>query len=88
MDSEGAIKRRRRGDVLEDAILDAAWDVLSEGGHGAFTLDAVARRARTSRTVLARRWDDRAALMKAALWKRGREEDEDALDTGSLRNDA
>ncbi|WP_143338177.1 TetR/AcrR family transcriptional regulator [Demequina sp. NBRC 110054] len=87
MDSEGAIKRRRRGDVLEDAILDAAWDVLSEGGHGAFTLDAVARRAHTSRTVLARRWDDRAALMKAALWKRGREEDEGALDTGSLRND-
>lgn len=73
--------------MLEDAILDAAWDVLSEGGYPAFTLDAVARRAHTSRTVLARRWDSRATLLAATVAHQAQREAGEPMDTGTLRND-
>jgi AcrR family transcriptional regulator len=58
---------RRRGAALEEAILDAAWAVLSERGYGEMTLDAVARCAGTSRPVLHRRWPSRVKLATAAL---------------------
>ena len=87
MNPAEGVKRRRRGATLDEAILDAAWQVLSEGGYAAFTLDAVARRAHTSRTVLARRWEDRSALLAATVARQGRLEQGAAVDTGSLRND-
>jgi AcrR family transcriptional regulator len=62
-----AKKGRRRGDTLEAAILDAAWEELVETGYSSFTVEAVAKRAGTSRTVLARRWPSRADLAVAAL---------------------
>lgn len=58
---------RRRGTRLEEAILDAAWAELVEGGYSSFTMEAVALRARTSRPVLYRRWPDRGELAIAAL---------------------
>jgi len=58
---------RRRGTVLEDAILDAAWIELSEKGYAALTLESVAQRAGTSRPVLSRRWPSRIQLASAAL---------------------
>jgi AcrR family transcriptional regulator len=63
----GEITERRRGLVLEDAILDAAWAELSEQGYAAMTLEAVAKRAGTSRPVLHRRWPSRVKLATAAL---------------------
>jgi AcrR family transcriptional regulator len=63
----GAITERRRGSVLEDAILAAAWAELSEQGYAAMTLEAVAKRAGTSRPVLHRRWPSRVKLATAAL---------------------
>lgn len=45
---------RRRGTALEDAILDAAWADLTELGYADMTLESVAKRAGTSRPVLAR----------------------------------
>jgi AcrR family transcriptional regulator len=62
-----AIRERRRGAALEDAILDAAWAELSEQGYAAMTLEAVAKRAGTSRPVLHRRWPSRVKLATAAL---------------------
>ena len=62
-----AIRERRRGAPLEDAILDAAWAELSEQGYAAMTLEAVAKRAGTSRPVLHRRWPSRVKLATAAL---------------------
>jgi AcrR family transcriptional regulator len=79
--------RRRRGQELEDAILDAAWEQLLEGGYGNFTVDAVAERAGTSRSVVYRRWDDRDALVSAAIAFGLRRSRVDAPDTGSLRED-
>ena len=47
---------RRRGQALEDAILDAAWDVLETGGWSGFTFGAVAERAHSSTARLYRLW--------------------------------
>jgi hypothetical protein len=49
-------KTRRRGDALEHALLDAAWDELQAVGYAGLTIEAVADRAGTSRAVLYRRW--------------------------------
>lgn len=61
------IGNRRRGGALVDAILSAGWRELNEHGYAALTLENVAKRAGTSRPVLARRWRTRAELMVAIL---------------------
>ncbi|MFH8249830.1 TetR/AcrR family transcriptional regulator [Microbacterium sp. B2969] len=78
---------RRRGKELEDAILAAGWAQLLNSGYYGFTIDAVAERAETSRSVIYRRWADRDELLKATLMfglNQGRTE---PPDTGSLRED-
>ncbi|WP_149194550.1 TetR/AcrR family transcriptional regulator [Luteimonas suaedae] len=67
MTATQATKSRRRGPALEKAILESAWAELAEKGYAALTMEAVAARAGTSRTVLARRWESRAALAMATL---------------------
>jgi AcrR family transcriptional regulator len=79
--------RRRRGQELEDALLDAAWEELVAGGYGSFTVDAVAMRAQTSRPVLYRRWTKREDLMLAAIRHRAMGDAGPIPDTGSLRGD-
>ncbi|HEX6353144.1 TetR/AcrR family transcriptional regulator [Actinophytocola sp.] len=79
-------RTRRRGTELEQAILDAAWAELSEVGYTALTIEAVAKRAGTSKPVIYRRWPSRAALVIAA-WA-GRQPISTAIpDLGSLRAD-
>lgn len=58
---------RRRGAALEADILDAAWAELASCGYTKLTMEAVAKRAKTSRPVLYRRWPDRAQLAVAAI---------------------
>jgi AcrR family transcriptional regulator len=60
-------KSRRRGLALEEAILAAAWAELAEHGYADMTLEAVAKRAGTSRPVLHRRWPTRMKLATAAI---------------------
>ncbi|MFI1994095.1 TetR/AcrR family transcriptional regulator [Actinoplanes sp. NPDC020271] len=79
---------RRRGAELEDAILDAAWDVLVEQGYPHFTYEAVAARAETSRPVLYRRWPQRDDLLLATLRKHWWSRPIPVPDTGNLRDDA
>jgi AcrR family transcriptional regulator len=78
---------RRRGKVLEDAVLDAAWSELLEGGYTSFTMEAVAARARTSRPVLYRRWPNRADLAVAAIRHLTRKHPVNVPNTGSVRGD-
>lgn len=78
---------RRRGAELENAILDAAWEQLVEGGVAGLTMDAVARRARTSKHVLYRRWESTGDLLRAAVRHYGENRDEFIPDTGTLRGD-
>jgi AcrR family transcriptional regulator len=78
---------RRRGAELEGAILDAAWTQLTENGYGAFTFEAVAARAGTSRPVLYRRWKDREQLMIATIVHERAKNPVEIPDTGNLRDD-
>ncbi|UBU11398.1 TetR/AcrR family transcriptional regulator [Nonomuraea gerenzanensis] len=85
-DGGATVPARRRGARLEDALLDAAWDVLLEHGYHGFTYEAVASRAGTSRPVLYRRWPHHHDLLLATLARYWRPIE--VPDTGSLREDA
>ena len=80
-------KTRRRGEVLEHALLNAAWDELQAVGYAALTMEAVADRAGTSRAVLYRRWRNRPELVLAAMRRHGPLLSGEIPDTGSLRDD-
>jgi AcrR family transcriptional regulator len=79
-------KTRRRGEQLEQAILAATWAELGEVGYTALTIEAVAKRAGTSKPVIYRRWPSRAHLVIAA-WARQRPIRTDTPELGSLRAD-
>lgn len=79
--------RRRYGDELEKALLEAAWEELTEKGYDAFSIESVAERARTSRNVLYRRWPTKQDLVRAAVGSRGFQQQIEIPDTGSLRGD-
>ncbi|AJY47831.1 TetR/AcrR family transcriptional regulator [Martelella endophytica] len=78
---------RRRGEALEAAILVAAWETLIEQGYGNLTMEAVARRAGTSRPVIYRRWPNRAELAVAAMRHQMKVTPPTIPDTGNLRDD-
>src|SRR3954453_4536856 len=82
---EDEVRRRRRGQELEDALLDAAWDELIEQGYDAFTIDAVATRAGTSRPVIYRRWPGKHELVRATIGHNVAKSRGPVPDTGTLR---
>jgi AcrR family transcriptional regulator len=77
---------RRRGEVLEQAILAATLEELAEVGYADLTMDRIAVRARTSKAALYRRWSNRAELVVDAC-RRRLITDGDVPDTGELRAD-
>lgn len=79
---------RRRGQVLEQAILRAAADELAEVGYSGLTMDRVAARARTNKNAIYRRWPNRATLAVAAYRQLLPTNPDDIPDTGDLRLDA
>lgn len=81
------VKRRRRGAALEEAVLDAAWQEIAAYGYEKFTVDGVAARARTSKSVLYLRWSSRGELAEAAIKRFLRQNPFPVPDTGSLRED-
>lgn len=81
------VPQRRRGRALEQALLAAAWDELTERGYDGFTIDAVAARSGTSRAVLYRRWSSKQELVLATLAYVAGKDVVVAPDTGSLRGD-
>jgi len=78
---------RRRGTALEKALLEAAWEELTNHGYARFTMDAVVKRAGTSPPVLYRRWSDRDELVRATITHTLKAARLDIPDTGSLRED-
>jgi AcrR family transcriptional regulator len=87
MPSKTSAGLRRRGVALESAILDAGWDQLVEAGYERFTMDAVAARSSSARSVLYRRWPSRLDLLKAVIRHRGSVDVIATPDTGTLRGD-
>jgi AcrR family transcriptional regulator len=80
-------RQRRRGEELESALLDAAWDELAEAGYARLTMESVAARAKTGVAVLYRRWSNKEDLVLAAIHHFGKTRPVPAPDTGTLRGD-
>jgi AcrR family transcriptional regulator len=80
-------RQRRRGEELEAALLEAAWDELVAAGFAKLTMESVAARARTGVAVLYRRWPRKDDLVVAAMRHYGATHPVDIPDTGSLRGD-
>src|SRR5580704_2770775 len=81
------VRRRRRGQQLESALLDAAWDELVEVGFANLTMESIAGRAHTGIAVLYRRWANKDELVLAAIAHYGQARPVETPDTGSLRGD-
>jgi AcrR family transcriptional regulator len=62
-----AVAQRRRGPALEDAIRRAAYAELTAVGYTAFSVEAVAARARTGKASIYRRWPNKHDLVWDAL---------------------
>ncbi len=86
-DEEHHVETCRRGEILEDAILQAAWDELSKVGYSHMTMEGVAVRAKTNKSVMYRRWSSKSKLVIAVLHKRMLNLTDSVPDTGDLRND-
>jgi AcrR family transcriptional regulator len=78
---------RRRDRVLIEAIHAATLAELTETGYTGLSIDRVAKRARTSKAAIYRRWPSRADLVAAAI-RHTTECDQDMTpDTGDVRAD-
>jgi AcrR family transcriptional regulator len=80
-------RQRRRGEELEAALLEAAWDELAEAGFAKLTMESVAARAKTGVAVLYRRWPNKDELVLAAIGHYGKTRPVEIPDTGTLRGD-
>lgn len=61
---------RPRDTQIDAAVLAATLATLDESGYGRLTLEEVARRARTTKPAIYRRWPSRQRLVLAALDQR------------------
>jgi AcrR family transcriptional regulator len=69
MEQDEATRRpgRPRNEAIDEAALEAAIDLLIEGGVRAVTVEAVARRAGTTPPAIYRRWPSSDDLLWAAV---------------------
>jgi len=65
--ARSAPARRRRGELLDAAIKEAVLDIVIEQGVAGVSMESVEVRAATSKPVLYRRWNGRAALLRDTL---------------------
>ncbi len=77
---------RPRDPLVDRAILDAAVELLSDGGIEAMTMESVATRAGVSRASVYRRYANRVDLMEAAFHAAAEQKPEPP-DTGDVRRD-
>ncbi|MER7486729.1 TetR/AcrR family transcriptional regulator [Streptomyces sp. NPDC126497] len=77
---------RRRGAVLERAILDAALEQLGTVGWNGLTMEGVAAGAQTGKAAVYRRWSSKEDLVADAL-RAGLPQFDAAPDLGSVRED-
>ncbi|MEO5851181.1 MAG: TetR/AcrR family transcriptional regulator [Nocardioides sp.] len=77
-----------RGQARQDAILDAAAELVVELGYERVTVDAIAARAHASKATMYRLWPTKGALIAAALRRRAQGPgDVEIANTGTLRGD-
>ena len=75
-----------RAEAREQAILDAALELIMEVGYDRLSMDALAERAHAGKATIYRRWTGKAQVVAEAIRRRKSEHDLDP-DTGSLRDD-
>jgi AcrR family transcriptional regulator len=82
---------RRRGDALTESIYNATEEVIKEVGYANLTFQQIARAAKTSRTVMYRRWETPFDLIREIMVYKLNVLDDELIDkiedTGSLRED-
>jgi AcrR family transcriptional regulator len=83
---DGNGRGRPRDDSREQAILDAALQLLVEVGYERMSMVAVASRARASKATIYRRWSCKDQMVVEAL-RRRTPADHVPADTGCLRGD-
>jgi AcrR family transcriptional regulator len=81
-----AASLRRRGAVLERAILEAALEQLSTVGWNGLTMEGVAAGAQTGKAAVYRRWPSKEDLVADAL-QAGLPRLDEAPDHGNVRED-
>lgn len=59
---------RPRNPRIDGAVLDATVELLGETGYAALSVDAIARRAGTSKPAIYRRWPSKAHLVHEAVF--------------------
>ncbi|MBX7455812.1 TetR/AcrR family transcriptional regulator [Mycolicibacterium sp. 3033] len=74
---------RNRG--IDDAVLRATVELLTESSYADLSVDAIAARAGTSKPAIYRRWRGKAHLVHEAVFPRT--ETTELPDTGSLEGD-
>ncbi len=78
---------RRRGVILENAILDQAWLLLNQMGYSKLTMDDVAHAAKTNKNAIYRRWPQKCHLIFAAISRQAPAMELEISDHGSLKED-
>jgi len=78
---------RPRDDGREQAILDAALELVAEVGYDCFSMDSLAARAHASKATIYRRWSGKAEVVVEAVRRRSCLDIPTAPDSGSFRDD-
>lgn len=88
----GGKNMRRRGDALSESIYNATIEMIKKVGYTNLTFQQIAQAAKTSRTVIYRRWKTTFELIHEIMVYKttkalGGELIDKIEDTGSLRSD-
>ncbi len=91
LDDESATRAKRptgpRAEAREQAILDAALELLMEVGYDRFSMDALAERAKAGKATIYRHWSGKAQIVVEAVRRLKMGVLAEPVDTGSLRGD-
>lgn len=80
-----AVTGRPRDSRLQRALIESAASLIVEQGYAAVTIDAVVKRAGTTKPAFYRRYSGLAAMIPAII--AARHDEVDQIDTGDLRGD-
>jgi AcrR family transcriptional regulator len=76
-----------RAEAREQAILDAALELLMEVGYDRLSIDALAERARAGKATIYRHWSGKAQIVAEAVRRMKGDQQAVHMDTGTLRGD-
>ncbi len=76
-----------RAEAREQAILDAALELLIEVGYDRLSMDALAERAKAGKATIYRHWSGKAQVVVDAIRRMKCDRSEAFADTGTFRGD-